>query len=331
MGHTLDEAIVNAEDVLQDWMDSMEEFGQEIPEPSPLEAVEVPDDSCMSSVLLVRTPRNRSVRMNLVLDANVAKIISDEAQRRGMTRKRLRRVDGPTEQRRRAADSRTSALSPLRGSGPIYNRSNSSGDKPAWRRMLLMVPTVSSLWRGTIAVRECPLLSLILTNLTWLPRWPVSTNPAVLSLRATSRYGSGLRPANLYLDGAKPGSGGRCGRFEVESSMASRRFERASSSVFPWLATSTSRACATCHSPSCQTLAVNVRFNGHFLLLHCGEYSICAPIPSAVQKLPLATSGDVAEAAPPLSLLRKQGSSGRKRDFHPIKSTDIQGQAFVRE
>ena len=37
MGHTLDEAMVNAEDALQDWMDSMEELGHEIPDPSPLE------------------------------------------------------------------------------------------------------------------------------------------------------------------------------------------------------------------------------------------------------------------------------------------------------
>src|SRR5215211_6414306 len=44
------------------------------------------------------------------------------------------------------------------------------------------------------------------------------------------------------------------------SSMASRRFSRASSSLSPWLATSTSKHCATYQIPSCHTLAENVLF-----------------------------------------------------------------------
>src|SRR6266568_8516690 len=44
------------------------------------------------------------------------------------------------------------------------------------------------------------------------------------------------------------------------SSKASRRFVSASSSVSPWLATSTSRHWATNQSPSCHTLAVKVCF-----------------------------------------------------------------------
>ena len=87
MGHTLDEAMVNAEDALQDWMDSMEELGHEIPDPSPLEAVDVPADSTLSTILLVRPSRSRSVRLNLVVDAGVATVINSEARRRGMTRK----------------------------------------------------------------------------------------------------------------------------------------------------------------------------------------------------------------------------------------------------
>ena len=43
------------------------------------------------------------------------------------------------------------------------------------------------------------------------------------------------------------------------SASASRKFAKASSSDSPWLATSTSKACATYHSPSCQTLAENSR------------------------------------------------------------------------
>ena len=44
------------------------------------------------------------------------------------------------------------------------------------------------------------------------------------------------------------------------SSRASRRFSRASSSVVPWLATSTCMHCAMYHSPSCDMLAENDRF-----------------------------------------------------------------------
>ena len=59
-----------------------------IPDPSLLEDVEVPEGSALTSVLLVRTPRNRpSVRVNLVLDADIADTIISEAKRRGMTRK----------------------------------------------------------------------------------------------------------------------------------------------------------------------------------------------------------------------------------------------------
>ena len=87
MGHTLDEAKVNAEDALQDWMDSMEELGHEIPDPSPLEAIDVPADSTLSTILLVRPSRSRSVRLNLVVDSCVATVINSEARRRGMTRK----------------------------------------------------------------------------------------------------------------------------------------------------------------------------------------------------------------------------------------------------
>ena len=71
----------------RNWVDSMDELGYEIPDPSPLEAVEVPADSTLSTILLVRPSRSRSVRLNLVVDAGVATVINSEAKRRGMTRK----------------------------------------------------------------------------------------------------------------------------------------------------------------------------------------------------------------------------------------------------
>ena len=88
MGHTLDEAIRHAEEALHDWMDSMGELGHPIPAPSQLEDVEVPAGCALTSILLVKTQRDKpNVRLNLVLDAGVADTITSEAKRRGMTRK----------------------------------------------------------------------------------------------------------------------------------------------------------------------------------------------------------------------------------------------------
>ena len=88
MGYTIDDALLDAEKAIRQWMDAAEERGIPIPDPSLLEDVEVPEGSALTSVLLVRTPRNRpSVRVNLVLDADIADTITSEAKRRGMTRK----------------------------------------------------------------------------------------------------------------------------------------------------------------------------------------------------------------------------------------------------
>ncbi len=62
------------------------------------------------------------------------------------------------------------------------------------------------------------------------------------------------------------------------SSMASRKFSRASSSLSPWLATSTSRHCATYQLPYCHTLAENVLFTVRPLRRH-GE-SLGSSLPS---------------------------------------------------
>ena len=88
MGTTIDEAVVNAEDAARGWISDMEERGQPIAEPTPLEAINVPAGSALTSILWVRTtPFQSSVRLNLVLDAGVAEAINTEAERRQMTRK----------------------------------------------------------------------------------------------------------------------------------------------------------------------------------------------------------------------------------------------------
>lgn len=88
MGHTLDEAIRNAEEALQDYAIEASRDGLSLTPPSALEEVEVPLGSALTSILLVRTSPNRqSVRLNLTLDAEVADVITSEARRRGITRK----------------------------------------------------------------------------------------------------------------------------------------------------------------------------------------------------------------------------------------------------
>ena len=89
MGATLEEAMLNAEAVLQDAALEAERDGIGLSPPSALEEVDVPAGTALSSILLVRAaPAKRSVRLNLTLDAAVADIIKSEADRRGMTRKR---------------------------------------------------------------------------------------------------------------------------------------------------------------------------------------------------------------------------------------------------
>ena len=89
MGATLEEAMLNAEAVLQDAALEAERDGIALSPPSALEDVDVPAGTALSSILLVRAaPARRSVRLNLTLDAAVADIIKSEADRRGMSRKR---------------------------------------------------------------------------------------------------------------------------------------------------------------------------------------------------------------------------------------------------
>ena len=88
MGSTIDEALVNAEDSLQDYAIEAERDGLPLVAPSALEDIEVPAGGCLVSVLLVRAPRERpGARLNLVLDADVVDVITSESKRRGMSRK----------------------------------------------------------------------------------------------------------------------------------------------------------------------------------------------------------------------------------------------------
>ncbi len=85
MGKTLDEALVNAEEALRDYVVETEKDGVTITPPSALEQVDTPDGCLLVSVPLLRLS-GRSVRANMLLDEGVAAFIASEAQRRGMTR-----------------------------------------------------------------------------------------------------------------------------------------------------------------------------------------------------------------------------------------------------
>lgn len=55
MGTTVNEALVNAEEAVRDWIESMESHGHPIPSPSNPEAVEVVSGNTLKSVSLTRT------------------------------------------------------------------------------------------------------------------------------------------------------------------------------------------------------------------------------------------------------------------------------------
>ena len=86
MGHTVDEALLNAEDALRDYAIEAEKDGDELARPSPFQSIETPTGSQLTSIPLIRTS-GKSVRAGLTLDKGVAEFIDSEARRRGMTRK----------------------------------------------------------------------------------------------------------------------------------------------------------------------------------------------------------------------------------------------------
>ena len=86
MGYTVDEALLNAEDVLRDYAIETEKDGEELAAPSPFQSVETPKGHQLVSIPLIR-PSGKSVRAGLTLEEDVAEFIDREARRRSMTRK----------------------------------------------------------------------------------------------------------------------------------------------------------------------------------------------------------------------------------------------------
>lgn len=85
MGYTVQDALVNAEDALRDYILDVEEDGEVLPGPSPFQSIDVPKGSQLVSIPLIRIS-GRKVRANLTLDEGVAAFIDSEARRRKMTR-----------------------------------------------------------------------------------------------------------------------------------------------------------------------------------------------------------------------------------------------------
>ena len=85
MGKTIDEAMVNAEEALRDYVIEAEKDGEAVTPPSALEWVEPLAGQTLISVPLIRLS-GRSVRTHMTLDEGVAAFIDGEARRRGMTR-----------------------------------------------------------------------------------------------------------------------------------------------------------------------------------------------------------------------------------------------------
>ena len=87
-GSSIEDAMANAHEALNNWLDEIEAHYNPVPAPSKLEDVEVPKGCAITSVLVVREePGKPSARLNLKIDLEVANIIETEAKRRGMSRK----------------------------------------------------------------------------------------------------------------------------------------------------------------------------------------------------------------------------------------------------
>ena len=59
MGNTIDEAILNAEDVLRDYVAEMEKSGWPVAPPSPLDSIETPPGNQLVSIPLVLSSGTR--------------------------------------------------------------------------------------------------------------------------------------------------------------------------------------------------------------------------------------------------------------------------------
>ena len=86
MGRTVDEALLNAEEVLRDYALETEKDGEELAPASPFQSIETPKGNQLVSIPLILTS-GKSVRAGLTLEEDVAEFIDSEARRRNMTRK----------------------------------------------------------------------------------------------------------------------------------------------------------------------------------------------------------------------------------------------------
>ena len=86
MGETVDDALLNAEEALRDYVTETERDGERVTEPSPIERVSPPEGSTLVAIPLIRLS-GRTVRANLTLDEGVVAFMDAEARRRHMTRK----------------------------------------------------------------------------------------------------------------------------------------------------------------------------------------------------------------------------------------------------
>ena len=88
MGYTLEETLLNAQEVLRDYAIEMEKDDLPLAAPSAMKDVEVPEGCALTSISLIReAPDPPSARLNYVLDAGVAKTMTREARRRDMSRR----------------------------------------------------------------------------------------------------------------------------------------------------------------------------------------------------------------------------------------------------
>jgi predicted RNase H-like HicB family nuclease len=96
MGSTIDEALVNAQEALQDWIAAMRDAGNEIPTARDMEALRQDPDviealasgSFFATVALVPAA-GRTARVNISVDAGTLEFIDAEARRRKLTRSGL--------------------------------------------------------------------------------------------------------------------------------------------------------------------------------------------------------------------------------------------------
>lgn len=93
MGKTIEHALLNAGDAMRDWIEVMEENGQKIPPPRPLEKLRrdpevvaaLGEGATLASVPLIRET-GRPVKANLSVDSGVLAAIDAAAARHKLTR-----------------------------------------------------------------------------------------------------------------------------------------------------------------------------------------------------------------------------------------------------